>query len=871
MNTMSGVRDNDLATPMMQQYLSIKNQYQDAILFFRLGDFYEMFLADAEVAARELDITLTSRSKGAEPVPMCGVPYHTASTYIHRLVAKGHKVAVCDQVEDPKLAKGIVRREVVQVVTPGLVIEQDGLTASESNYLAAVVEDDERYGFSYIDISTGEFCYCVLPSLESVTGELARVRPRELLVNGGEGLKALAAQHAKRENCLFNELSRHETSPVKPVRVTVDGAEIDPVARLAAATIEQYLEKNGIRPAGHYAMARSYEPSSYLVMDESARRHLELFESFHERTRKGTLTEILDRTATAMGARYLRKQLLFPLMDIHEINERLDIVGGLMKEVIKRQTLKSVLSEIYDIERLNGRIAVGRVSPRDLAALGRSLKLIPKLRLELASAGSSAVSGLAERFLPLDLLTELLDRALVDTPPISSRDGGFIREGFDAEVDRLRALSRNAKETLAALEQAERKRTGINSLKVRYNRVFGYFIEITKANLGNVPAHYIRKQTLVNAERFITDELKKFEETILSAQTKLIELEQDHFESLIGTAAQYVVKISSLATEVARADLFVTLAEVADEMNYSRPTLVDDPVLIIRDGRHPVVERYLMNERFVPNDLDLGRDFDMAILTGPNMAGKSTLLRQSALIVLMAQIGSFVPAAEATIGIADRIFTRVGASDHLARGESTFMVEMRESAQILRHATRRSLLVLDEIGRGTSTFDGLSIAWSIADYILNQIQARSLFATHYHELTELGETHARAANFSMAVREYQDQVIFLRRLVRGGANKSYGIQVAKMAGLPQAVISRAQEILQRLEFSGASLSVEGEPKQLSLALLSPSADTADPAVSAVLSQLDKLDLDELSPRMAFALLASLQQQIHASRADKTGR
>lgn len=810
-------------TPMIRQYLSVKEKYPDAILFFRLGDFYEMFFEDAQLAARELEITLTSRDGGNQRVPMCGVPYHAAEGYLARLVSRGHKVAICEQLEDPAAARGLVRRDVVRVITPGTITDDRGLEAKRNNYLVAVAAAPGGYGLAAADVSTGEFLASEFESTGTLYDELARLQPSEYLLGtvlaGDDHFKRfLDRQPPARLNVLEEEaFERKRAYKTLTAHFGVSslrgfGCEDLHLATSAAGALLSYLQETQKARPAHIDTLRVYRPGSRMLLDCATRRSLELSQRLLDGSRQGTLLWVLDRTLTAMGGRLLRSWVDQPLVDREAIERRLEAVNTLTADPFLRADLSEGLKQVYDLERLAGRAAYGTATPRDLAALRGSLAVLPRLQGVLTSGRTAPpaplLHELAERIDPLEDLANLLRNALVDEPPATAADGSVIRPGFNEEVDQLRRLSQDCKSWLASLEASEREKTGIKSLKVGYNRVFGYYIEITRANQDLVPAEYTRKQTLANSERYITPELKELEERILGAEDRLLALEQFLFNEVRESVAAESIRIRATAGALAELDALLSLAETALANNYVKPVLTSGKELVIRDGRHPVVELIRKDEPFVPNDTYMdGEDFRILIITGPNMAGKSTYLRQVALIVLMAQIGSFVPAREATIGLADRIFARVGASDDLAGGQSTFMVEMTEVANILNNATSRSLLILDEIGRGTSTFDGLSIAWAVSEYIHDhpEMSCRTLFATHYHELTELEQLLPGAKNFSVAVQESGEQVLFLYRIVRGGSDKSYGIHVARLAGLPPAVTRRAVEILGNLERQALAL------------------------------------------------------------------
>jgi DNA mismatch repair protein MutS len=803
-------------TPMMRQYLQIKADYPDTILFFRLGDFYEMFLDDAVKASRILDITLTSRNKNSEglDVPLCGIPYHSATPYIAKLIEAGEKVAICEQVEDPKTAKGIVRREVVKVVTPGMVIAAESLSPKENNYLLALfAAPDDRWGLSCLDLSTGEFRMTELAGRDAALAEAACVSPREIilpatlrdvikeaeLATGGSPPLITYLDDWVYDSEYVNRVFLSQFGVASPDVLGCGGLS---AGVAAAGAVLHYLQETQRGKAAHVRDIIVYETCEHLVLDESTRRNLELTTTLAEGKRKGSLLGLMDRTSTAMGGRKLRQWINYPLVTIEKIRKRQDAIQELVEDPGRRRELTALLDGIHDLERLNGRISLASAGAKDLVALRESIGRIPPLKNALSGTGSEVLQTLHEGIDPLEDLAELIGRGIVENPPFVLREGGIIANGYNGELDELRTISREGKGFIARLEAREKARTGIGSLKIRYNKVFGYYIEVTRTNLSGIPDDYIRRQTLANAERFVTPELKDYEEKVLGAEERIVNLEYALFQNIRERVAAQGERIARTADNLANLDVLSALAELAHDRDYCRPLVDDGDIISITDGRHPVIEAMSLGERFVPNDilLDNGEN-QLLIITGPNMAGKSTVMRQVALITLMAQTGSFVPAAAARIGVVDRIFTRVGAADNLARGQSTFMVEMTETANILRHATPKSLIILDEIGRGTSTFDGVSIAWAVAEYLhdCREHAAKTLFATHYHEMTELTATRGRIKNFTVAVREWNDQIIFLRKIVPGGASHSYGIQVARLAGLPGDVISRAKEIMRNLE------------------------------------------------------------------------
>ncbi|MGE5474831.1 MAG: DNA mismatch repair protein MutS [Ignavibacteriales bacterium] len=802
-------------TPMMQQYLDIKKQHNDCILFFRLGDFYEMFFEDAQLASKELEITLTGRDCGQEErAPMCGIPYHSADTYIAKLISKGYKVAICEQVEDPSEAKGIVRREVIRIVTPGTVIEANMLDESKNNYICSIYKSGMNYGLATADITTGDFFAVQFSegnTFNQLLNEIAKYIPSEIIINHEMDLYISGkAQINSRMNTALWAFDDDSFVYEKAVETLSglfkeDGGNqqnIDKTfAVCAIGGLLGYIQNTQKAELLHINKIDFYSVDKFMVIDLFSRRNLEISETLRERSKKGTLLWVLDKTNTPMGARMLRKWLDQPLLDTGSIKERLEAVKSLKDDIITRTELIESLKRIYDIERLLGRIIYGSANARDLAALKMSLEKLPEIKMALFKCKAPLLVSLFEN---LDLLTDvkdLIETAIVDDPPFSVREGGLIKEGYNAEVDEIREARIKGRSWLAELENREREETGIKNLKIGYNKVFGYFLEVTKSYFNLVPDRYIRKQTLANCERYLTSELKDMEEKILRAEEKGVELEYQLFIEVRNYIAERTIRLQNSAKIVAIIDVIASLALVAETNGYTMPVIDESNILEIRDGRHPVVE-IMTGGGFVPNDTFLDdNESRVAIITGPNMAGKSTYMRQVALIVLMAQIGSFVPAASARIGVVDRIFTRVGASDDLGMGQSTFMVEMTEVANILGNATQRSLLILDEIGRGTSTYDGLSIAWAVTEYVADteKIGARTLFATHYHELTELEDKISGVTNFCITVKEKGDDIIFLRKIVRGGADDSYGIQVAKLAGVPYTVINRAKTILQELE------------------------------------------------------------------------
>ena len=800
-------------TPMMKQYMETKSQYQDCILFYRLGDFYEMFFEDALTASRELEITLTGKNCGQEErAPMCGVPYHAAENYLNRLVSKGYKVAICEQVEDPKTAKGIVKRDVVRIVTPGTNLDTQALDETRNNYIMCIVYIADRYGVSVADISTGDYFVTEIPDSARLMDEIYRFSPSEIICNEAfymsgmdlDGMKerlgitiySLDSWYFDDEVCRQKLLEHFKVSSFAGLGL----ADYD-CGVISAGALLQYLletQKNSMSNLTHIT---PYASGKYMMLDSSTRRNLELCETLREKQKRGSLLWVLDKTKTAMGARTLRKYVEQPLIDKAEITKRLEAVGELKEEAVSREEIREYLSPVYDLERLVTKITYGSANPRDLTAFRGSLEMLPPIRYILEEMQCGLLKNIYKDMDALEDLCALIKEAIQEEPPIAMKEGNIIRDGYNEEVDKLRRAKSDGKEWLAKLESDEREKTGIKNLRIKYNKVFGYYLEVTNSYREMVPDYYTRKQTLANAERYITPELKELEDMILGAEDKLYALEYEIYCQVRDTIAAEVERIQKTAKAVAALDAFASLALVAERNNYVRPNINEKGVIDIKEGRHPVVEQMIPNDMFISNDTYLDdKKHRISIITGPNMAGKSTYMRQTALIALMAQVGSFVPAKSADIGLSDRIFTRVGASDDLASGQSTFMVEMTEVANILRNATSKSLLILDEIGRGTSTFDGLSIAWAVVEYISDTklLGAKTLFATHYHELTELEGKVSNVNNYCIAVKEKGDDIVFLRKIVKGGADKSYGIQVAKLAGVPELVIERAKEIVEEL-------------------------------------------------------------------------
>ena len=800
-------------SPMMRQYFKMKQQLKDTILFFRVGDFYETFGEDAKIVSRELGIVLTSRDKERDKTPMAGVPHHSVDTYIARLIRKGYRIAIAEQMEEPSPKKPVVDRAIIRIITPGTILEENLLEDRTNNYLAALVKARKGFGIALVDISTGEFLTTQLEGsdvLSDVITELSRFMVRELIMP--ESLyenKEFVNRLLEELNLVITPYADYHFDPEIASHVLMDhfnvaslegfGCANKPLAISASGAVISYLMDTQRAPLANIKTLKTYHITNYMILDATTIKNLELLQNFRDFSTHGTLVEVLDETVTPMGGRLLKKWILQPLLDVQQINDRLDAVEEFVKNIFLRKDLRQAISGIYDLQRIISRLNLNRINPKDLIGLKESLKLLPKIKKVLEEAKSKLLVVLHSSLDTFPEVVDLIERAIVPDPPATLQEGGIIRDGFNEQLDELRKIIREGKKWILDLERRERTRTGIKSLKIGYNKVFGYYIEVTKANLDKVPSDYIRKQTLTNAERFITPELKEFEEKVLSAEERVIQLEYELFDQIRKTICSYTEKIQKTADIIAVLDVLSTLAEIAVKYNYTKPIVDNSDVIEIKEGRHPVVER-LIDEQFVPNDAYMDNNDNLILLvTGPNMAGKSTYVRQVALIVLLSQMGSFVPARYAHVGIIDRIFTRVGAVDDISRRQSTFMVEMLETANILNNATTRSLIILDEIGRGTSTFDGMSIAWAVIEYIHNHIRAKTLFTTHYHELTVLEEILPNVKNYHIAVAERDGKIIFIRRLLRGPSDRSYGIQVAKLAGLPEEVIDRASEIISHIE------------------------------------------------------------------------
>lgn len=866
-------------SPMMQRYLETKKEYQDCILFYRLGDFYEMFFDDAITASRELELTLTGKDCGQEErAPMCGVPHHAAEIYISRLIAKGYKVAICEQLEDPKKAKGIVKRGVIRVVTPGTLVDSNMLEERKNNYIMSIYKTGIYYGISICDISTGEFYSAEIKdnyNFPMLLDEIARYTPSELVVNSmmSDCKEEMDKIKERFENIYVTKFNdKFFTSELNNINlrfniVDNNGRKLEDISdkKLAVSSINaliEYIEETQKTSLDHINKITVYQISKYMSLDINARRNLEITEKMRDKSKKGTLLWVLDKTSTSMGGRLLRRWISDPLVDVNEINKRLDAVEELKNDIILRGDVIENLKKVYDIERLTGKMAYGNANARDMITLKNSLFKLPEVKKILANCKSDLLKELYENLDELQDIYGLIDKAIVDDPPMTITDGGIIKLGYDDEIDKLKTAQTEGKNWLIKLEADEKEKTGIKNLKVGFNKVFGYYIEVTKSNLNLVPERYIRKQTLTNAERYITEELKNLENQILGAEEKVVNLEYEAFTNIRQEIAKNVVRLQTTSEVVSTLDVLASFAEVAEDMNYCKPNVNNFGVIDIKNGRHPVIEKILGTGSFVENDTHLDKEENrLAIITGPNMAGKSTYMRQVALITLMAQVGSFVPAESATIGVVDKIFTRVGASDDLSMGQSTFMVEMMEVATILKEATPNSLVILDEIGRGTSTYDGLSIAWAVAEYIADKEKcgAKTLFATHYHELTELEEKIEGVKNYSIAVKEKGEDIIFLRKIVRGGTDESYGIHVARLAGVPKDVTNRANKILQSIERKNVLTGKKEEKKDKKQ--VEGQFDMYNYKLAEIAHEIDKINLNELTPIDALNTLVKIKEKM----------
>ena len=866
-------------SPMMQKYLETKKEYQDCILFYRLGDFYEMFFDDAITASRELELTLTGKDCGQEErAPMCGVPHHAAEIYISRLIAKGYKVAICEQLEDPKKAKGIVKRGVIRVVTPGTLVDSNMLEERKNNYIMSIYKTGIYYGISICDISTGEFYSAEIKdnyNFPMLLDEIARYTPSELVVNSmmADCIEEIDKIKERFENVYVTKFNdKFFTSELNNINlrfniVDNNGRKLEDIGekKLALSSINaliEYIEETQKTSLDHINKITVYQISKYMALDINARRNLEITEKMRDKSKKGTLLWVLDKTSTSMGGRLLRRWLSDPLIDVKDINKRLDAVEELKDNIILRGDVVENLKKVYDIERLTGKMAYGNANARDMITLKNSLFKLPEVKKCLSDCKSDLLKELYENLDELQDIYNLIEKAIVDDPPMTITDGGIIKLGYDDEIDKLKTAQTEGKNWLIKLEADEKEKTGIKNLKVGFNKVFGYYLEVTKSNLNLVPERYIRKQTLTNAERYITEELKNLENQILGAEEKVVNLEYDAFTKIRQEIAKNVVRLQTTSEVVSTLDVLASFATVAEDMNYCKPNVNNFGTIDVKNGRHPVIEKILGTGAFVENDTHLDKDENrLAIITGPNMAGKSTYMRQVALITLMAQVGSFVPAESATIGVVDKIFTRVGASDDLSMGQSTFMVEMMEVATILKEATPNSLVILDEIGRGTSTYDGLSIAWAVAEYIADKEKcgAKTLFATHYHELTELEEKIEGVKNYSIAVKEKGEDIIFLRKIVRGGTDESYGIHVARLAGVPKVVTNKANEILRSLERKNILTGKKQEKKDKKQ--VEGQFDMYNYKLAEIAHEVDKINLDELTPIDALNTLVKIKEKM----------
>ena len=860
-------------TPMMQHYLQTKEEYKDCILFYRLGDFYEMFFDDAVLVSKELELTLTGKSCGMEErAPMCGIPYHAVEGYLNRLVANGHKVAICEQVEDPKLAKGIVKREVIRVVTPGTNMDIQALDESKNNYIMCIVYLADKYGISLADVSTGDYYVTEVDSERKLIDEINKFAPSEIVCNESFYMSGVDLEDMRHrlgitiyslDAWYFSDETAETTLKGHFHVNSLEGLGLNDYAygTIAAGALLKYLYETQKNDLDHISAIHPYSTGKFMIIDSSTRRNLELVETMREKQKRGSLLWVLDKTKTAMGARLLRSYVEQPLIDKAEIEKRQDAIADINKHMITREELREYLNPIYDLERLITRVTYMSANPRDLIAFKNSIGMLPPIKTLLEDFDTELLKELQTDMDPLEELYRLIDASILEEPPISVREGGLIKDGYNENVDKYRHAKTEGKTWLAELEAKEREKTGIKNLKIKFNKVFGYYLEVTNSYRDLVPDYFTRKQTLANAERYITPELKELEDMILGAEDKLINLEYDLFCEVRNRIAAEVVRIQKTAKAVAKLDTFVSLAVVADQNNYCRPKINENGVIDIKDGRHPVVEKMMNNDMFIANDtyLDNGNN-RISIITGPNMAGKSTYMRQTAIIVLMAQIGSFVPAESANIGIVDRIFTRVGASDDLASGQSTFMVEMNEVANIVNNATKDSLIILDEVGRGTSTYDGLAIAWALTDYINNTIRAKTMFATHYHELTAL-EEQPGICNYSVAVKEDGENVVFLRKIIAGGADRSYGIHVARLAGIPEIVLQNARDILRTLELEKE----QHRPRANQMELFTEQSEPVTITKSLVeipemVQELAAVNVNNLTPMDAMNLLFTFQKK-----------
>ena len=865
-------------SPMMQKYFETKKQYEDCIVFYRLGDFYEMFFDDAITASRELEITLTGRDCGQEErAPMCGVPHHAAESYIAKLIAKGYKVAICEQLTDPKTTKGMVERDVIRVVTPGTIVESNMLEERKNNYIMAIFKTGIYFGISLCDVSTGEFYASEVKQTNNfslVLDEIARFNPAELVVNSmmydcKEEMDKIKERFEIYVTKFGDEYFKDDCNKIKERFNLVDSSnqavediEEKTIAIASINALLEYLKQTQKTSLEHINKLTIYNISKYMSLDINARRNLEVTEKLRDKSKKGTLLWVLDKTSTSMGGRMLRRWLNDPLIDVVEINKRLNAVKELKDEIMLRGDVIDSLKKVYDIERLAGKMAYGNANARDMISLKSSLAKLPNVKQTLSNCKSDYLKELYENLDELQDIHDLIEKAIVDEPPISVKEGGIIKLGYDPEIDELKRATTDGKNWIIKIEADEREKTGIKNLKVGFNKVFGYYIEVTKSFLSQVPDRFIRKQTLTNAERYITEELKEIENKVLGAEERVVNLEYNAFTEVREEISKNIKRLQLSATVVATLDVLTSFAQVAEDMNYCMPEVKQNGIIDIKDGRHPVIEKMLPTGSFVENDTYLDKDENrLAIITGPNMAGKSTYMRQVALITLMAQVGSFVPASSAKIGVVDKIFTRVGASDDLSMGQSTFMVEMMEVASILKEATKNSLVILDEIGRGTSTYDGLSIAWAVADFIANKEKcgAKTLFATHYHELTELEDRLDGVKNYQIAVKEKGEDIIFLRKILKGGTDESYGIHVAKLAGVPKDVTQKANEILRSLERKSILRDKKEEKKDKKQ--VEGQFDMFNYKLAEIAHEIDQVDLNSLTPIDALNTLVRMKEKM----------
>ena len=871
--------DKSKCSPMMQKYLETKEKYQDTILFYRLGDFYEMFFDDAILVSKELEITLTGKDCGLEErAPMAGVPFHAADTYIAKLVSKGYKVAICEQLEDPKTTKGIVKRGVIKVVTPGTIVESNMLEERKNNFIMAIYKAGLYFGLAVSDISTGEFYACSIKennNFSLLLDEISRFNPAEIVVNKmmNESTEEISKIKNRFPNAFITnceesfflesiEKAKNKFLIVNNRQEEIENLNDNLLAITAINALSSYISNTQMTDLSHINKIQIYSVSKYMSLDINARRNLEITEKLRDRSKKGTLLWVLDKTSTSMGGRLLRRWLNDPLIDEQEINKRLDSVEELKNSLMLRGDIIENLKKVYDIERLAGKMAYGNATPRDMITLKNTLLKLPELKQVLANTNSKYLTQIFENIDELQDIYKLIDMSIVDDPPMNTKDGGYIKLGFDEEIDKLKLATKDGKSWLMKLEADEKEKTGIKSLKVGFNKVFGYYIEVTNSYKNMVPNTYIRKQTLTNGERYITEELKQMENQILGAEEKVIKLELDAFHKIRDVIAQNIKRLQQTAEAIATLDVLASFAEVAEKLNYCKPSVNKSGIIDIKEGRHPVIEKMLGAGQFVPNDTYMDKNENrLSIITGPNMAGKSTYMRQVALITLMAQVGSFVPASSATIGVVDKIFTRVGASDDLSMGQSTFMVEMMEVATILKEATENSLVILDEIGRGTSTYDGLSIAWAVAEYIadISRCGAKTLFATHYHEMTTLEQEGNGIKNYSIAVKEKGEDIIFLRKIVKGGTDESYGVHVAKLAGVPKEVTKRANEILKSLERK--SILADKKPEKEDKKKVEGQFDMFNYKLAEIAHELDMVNLNELTPIDALNTLVRIKEKM----------